>query len=301
MADTTTTTYGLTKPEVGASDDTWGTKLNTNLDSIDNLLDGTTPVTGIDINSGTIDGVTIGGSTAAAGTFTTFTSTGIDDNASSTAITIDSSQNVGIGTSSPTQLLHVAGSGNIAIKLDSTSTGGDAWRIFCNDDTSSQGGGSMAFYNEDTATYALTLDSAGSLIVPYIYNTAITGRDVYVNVGGRLGYLSSTRESKTNIQSLDDISWIYDLNAVSFNYREKDEDTNTYTNEAIDETEYGMIADEVEQVNPSLCFYDVDEEGNQTVAGVSYRKLIPVLTKAIQEQQTIIDDLKARIETLEGA
>jgi len=51
------------------------------------------------------------------------TSTGIDDNATSTAITIDSSENVGIGESSPDRKLHVnSGSSNAVAKFESTDT-----------------------------------------------------------------------------------------------------------------------------------------------------------------------------------
>ena len=77
---TTTTTYSLKKPTVGQDEDLWGGYLNDSMDLIDDVLDGTTPVTGIDINSGTLDNVTInssaiGGTTAAAGTFTTLSAT----------------------------------------------------------------------------------------------------------------------------------------------------------------------------------------------------------------------------------
>ena len=99
------------------------------------------------------------------------------------------------------------------------------------------------------------------------------------------------------------------------------------------QTIQGMLAHEVMNIVPSSVRGDkdhmepigtvTDSEGNTVMENVyehfckegqtwtrtgteplyqslDYSRLVPLLTKAIQEQQTTINDLKSRIETLEG-
>ena len=72
------------------------------------------------------DTVTIpsGATLAIAGSVSGFTSAGIDDNATSVAITINSSEQVGIGTASPSQLLHVYSTGNDIARIETNQTEG---------------------------------------------------------------------------------------------------------------------------------------------------------------------------------
>lgn len=147
---------------------------------------------------------------------------------------------------------------------------------------------------QTNSTERARFTAAGGFTCAGIYNTTVgaTNRDVFVDNTGVVGYVASIREAKTNIQDLTDTSWLHQLNPVTFHYRKKDEEGN-YTDETDGDIQYGMIAEDVEQVRPDLCFYD-EVDGEQELRGIQYSKLVPAMLKEIQK-------LRAEIEALKGA
>lgn len=120
MADTTTTTYSLTKPEVGASADTWGTKINSNLDEIDNILDGTTACAGINITSGTVASSTLSGNLTTVGSsLTGVVATSVDLG----NWTITESGGVAYFATSGTNKMKLDASGNLTVVGNVTAYG----------------------------------------------------------------------------------------------------------------------------------------------------------------------------------
>ena len=77
----------------------------------------------------------------------------------------------------------------------------------------------------------------------------------------------------------------------------------TYTWKSTGEESQGFIAHELAEVVPDAVTGEkdaVDADGNPVYQGIDTSFLVATLTAAIQEQQAIINDLKARIESLEN-
>ena len=120
----------------------------------------------------------------------------------------------------------------------------------------------------------------GEVYFPDVYSDAVgvTNKDLYIDNTGKIGFLSSSERYKKEIINMEDVDWIYKLRPVNYLYKT---DNNKIK-------QYGLIAEEVEKINPLFVSYNKEGE----VETVQYSKLVTPMLKALQEQKQIIEQLQ---------
>ena len=171
-----------------------------------------------------------------------------------------SGSNLLLGTTSQLQssVLSVLGSGNIG-DFRTTSSGG--YPVIC--ENTAAGSTSMVIFLSGPST-----TTVGSIT----YNGAVT---VY-------GTTSDARLKENIADASSSLDFVNTLKVRSFDWIESEK-----------HQDFGFIAQELYEVSPDCVYKPQDED---SIWQIDTSVLIPALVKSIQEQQTMIDALKARLD-----
>ena len=118
-----------------------------------------------------------------------------------------------------------------------------------------------------------------------------------------IAYNSSDARMKDNVEVIDNpIEKIKQIRGVSFNWNEKGPNyTKGWSGQPNGQKrDIGVIAQEVQKVLPEVVHERSKDSGMEGMLGVKYDKIVPLLIEGIKEQQTMIENLQARIKKLEG-
>jgi len=260
MADTTTTTFSLTKPEVGASADTWGTKLNTNLDSIDDLLDGTTAIKP-NLTAGEFK---VGGTAVTSTAAELNVLDGIPATLTATELGYVDGVTSAIQTQLDAKLALAGGTMTGDLLLGANKVGADAGDyIKFTADTQ------MDFYVNGNNEMRLEADG-----------------DLHVD-GDVVAFSSTTASSialKHDVNIIDNaLEKLQSLKGVSFKYNHDNRES------------AGVIAEDVQKVLPEAVKSIPPQFGaEKTSLGVNYGALTSILIEAIKELTAKVDKLEKK-------
>lgn len=261
----------------------------------------------------------------------------LQTNGTTDAVTIDTSQNVGIGTSSPSQKLDVVG--NIICSQSVTiGTGGlyqagsiysdSSWGMLFRAKQASPASADFRWANS-ADTERMRIDTSGNLLVgttSATNNGRLTGRISALDGNFSIEASSGTIYSKSIYDSttaagasvsITGTAGYLQRSTSSIKYKTDVEDMDTTKSESIyqmrpvwyrskcatdrkDWSYYGLIAEEIAQIEPRLVHWgEVKEDGTQEPEGVMYDRLTVLLLSEMKKQQVLITQLNAKVDSLQ--